>query len=71
MACISSLSKRLCIRCSPTEEVIFDATRCIHCGYDPQGKKTKKPRRAAPSFSMRRKSLLDGIGRYQMRRGGG
>jgi ribosomal protein L40E len=65
---VSSLVKRVCIRCSPEAEVIFDATRCIHCGYDPQRKKPTKPkglRSAATSFALRRKSLLDGISRVQ------
>lgn len=65
---VSSLVKRPCIRCSPDAEVLHDALRCVLCGYDPQRKKTTKPKglRAAPtSFSLRRKSLLDGICRVQ------
>jgi len=60
------LNYKFCPRCN--EDALHADAKCVVCRHEPAQKKTKKPKgfRAAPtSFSLRRKSLLAGIGRVQ------
>jgi hypothetical protein len=54
MASVSSLHRHTCPKCSPTVEVLFDARRCVLCGYEPRKRNKRRHPDAVPAWTLKR-----------------